>query len=534
MSVQLRAVLGLSVVLILVVVALNPFAWRKGKPSHQPRQAAPVQPPGEVPGWGYRWAGDPDRVPGPGGWIFLSGSAHLEDVYGPTEMSNWERAVYKALAKPVKFPNEFASVKLNDFCDTLSGMTDVDVEIDRKALDDVGVDQRSQVVVPQGPVSARAALEQVLRPLELTWVTWDNVVLVTSPEEAEYMFVTKVYDVADLVEDKFVETRRGSGTISYDANLVEDKIVEIRRGSGAISYDATFGPLTDLITTIVQPVAWDSVGGPGSIIGFRSAGIKAIIVTQTRDVHEEIALLLAGLRRVRANKDPARVVEPLDKTPEHLRLALDRPINLDVAEKPLDQLVKSLSKQAGVPFAIDRRALDDVGVATDVPVTFKGQDVALRSLLNRTLREFDLTWIFKFESIWITTPEEAETELIARIYDVADFASFRNHEGRVVPDYDQLTRSIDSTIQPTTWDSVGGPGTIVPFGEAGLHVLIVKQTKEVHEEVAQCLAGLRQMRDEDVRRQELCDPKPLPETPFGDGTHVGDGERGGSGGGGFF
>jgi general secretion pathway protein D len=59
---------------------------------------------------------------------------------------------------------------------------------------------------------------------------------------------------------------------------------------------ADFDSLIDLITTTIAPESWVDVGGPGSIKEF--ATNLSLVVSQTQDVHEQIADLLQQLRRL--------------------------------------------------------------------------------------------------------------------------------------------------------------------------------------------------------------------------------------------
>ncbi|MGW8256137.1 MAG: hypothetical protein ACWGMZ_01495 [Thermoguttaceae bacterium] len=65
--------------------------------------------------------------------------------------------------------------------------------------------------------------------------------------------------------------------------------------------------------------------------------------------------------------------------------------------------------------------------------------------------------------------------------------------GGTQADFDSLIQLITSTVKPTTWDTVGGPGSIAPF-ETNLS-LVVSQTQEVHEEIVDLLEQLRRMQD---------------------------------------
>jgi len=65
--------------------------------------------------------------------------------------------------------------------------------------------------------------------------------------------------------------------------------------------------------------------------------------------------------------------------------------------------------------------------------------------------------------------------------------------GGNLADYQSLIELITSTIAPTTWDEVGGPGSIQEF--RGNLSLVVSQTQEVHEEIADLLTQLRRLQD---------------------------------------
>ena len=56
-------------------------------------------------------------------------------------------------------------------------------------------------------------------------------------------------------------------------------------------------------------------------------------------------------------------------------------------------------------------------------------------------------------------------------------------------DFDSLIELIQSTVQPESWEDVGGPGSVAPF-ETNLS-LVIRQTEEVHEEIVDLLEQLR-------------------------------------------
>ena len=65
--------------------------------------------------------------------------------------------------------------------------------------------------------------------------------------------------------------------------------------------------------------------------------------------------------------------------------------------------------------------------------------------------------------------------------------------GAAMADFDSLINLIVSTVEPDTWDEVGGVGTIEQF-DTNLS-LVIRQTEEVHEQIVDLLAQLRRMQD---------------------------------------
>jgi len=65
--------------------------------------------------------------------------------------------------------------------------------------------------------------------------------------------------------------------------------------------------------------------------------------------------------------------------------------------------------------------------------------------------------------------------------------------GGVQPDFDSLIDLLTTTVAPTTWDEVGGPGSVVGM-ETNLS-LVISQTQEVHDEIVDLLEQLRRLQD---------------------------------------
>lgn len=60
-------------------------------------------------------------------------------------------------------------------------------------------------------------------------------------------------------------------------------------------------------------------------------------------------------------------------------------------------------------------------------------------------------------------------------------------------DFDSLIELITTTVDPDSWDDVGGGGSINEYSTN--HVLVIRQTQEVHEEIRDLLEQLRRLQD---------------------------------------
>ena len=196
-----------------------------------------------------------------------------------------EEAIEKALA--AKTSCEFVETPLRDVVDYLRELHKINIIIDKKALDDVGIGKDTTITARIANVSFCSALELILRPLDLSWTIHNEVLLITTPEEAGNMLVTKVYPVADLVAPADGKQLAGE---DYD-------------------YDS----LVEVITSSIAPSSWNEVGGQGSLAVAPLGNVNALVISQTYQVHRRVARLLEELRKVarqnREGKKPAGAAE---------------------------------------------------------------------------------------------------------------------------------------------------------------------------------------------------------------------------------
>jgi RNA polymerase sigma factor (sigma-70 family) len=158
---------------------------------------------------------------------------------------------------------EFVETPLQDVFEFLKDYHGIEIQIDRKALDDVGIGSDTPVTRNLNGISLRTALRLILRDLDLTYTTMDEVLLITTPEMVKRMPMTRSYPVGDLVGT----TPAASG----DKSWLTAAILHLRP-QGEIAADA---------------ITQAQVGGQ-----------PVLIFSGAYTVHEDIERLLSELRRV--------------------------------------------------------------------------------------------------------------------------------------------------------------------------------------------------------------------------------------------
>lgn len=290
---------------------------------------------------------------------------------------------------------------------------------------------------------------------------------------------------------------------------------------------AKVSKITALLPELIEPESWQPHGA-----GMARAIDDTIVVRQTEEVHRRVAALLTEMApgRVvywrRAGRPPKLAVpgprrdwpqqaEPLTERYAALERKLDAITGIEVADWALSEVVARIEAEHELPIHIDVKALAEEGVGTETPITRNIHGIPLRELLHLMMSDLDLTYVIHNEVMMITTKAEAEAMLTTRVYPVFDLVCLPRGKGEgvgpaqwaklVVPgligaarprgrdhmgtDYASLIDGLTTAIAPTTWDDVGGPGAVMQFAPSG--ALVISQTTEVHEEIAQYLRALR-------------------------------------------
>ena len=158
--------------------------------------------------------------------------------------------------------------------DLLPAERKMSIVLDRRNLEEAGIDLGRAVSLKVNAIRLRSALGLILADAGIDWTVRDEVLLITTKEAAAANTVTRVYDVDELVVPKSGEDRTPH-----------------------------FDELIELIQNEVAPESWSDNGdGPGAVHPFSVNGCR-LVVRQTPQAHYEIAKLLEELNNTAHEPD---------------------------------------------------------------------------------------------------------------------------------------------------------------------------------------------------------------------------------------
>ena len=376
-----------------------------------------------------------------------------------------EADVRKKLKEPTSF--EFIDTPLADVMKFLGDQHNVKIILDKQAKKNVDIrSDRTVVTLVLKDVSLDAGLKHLLRPSNLVYLVREDVVLITSEEVLEHELKTQVFHVRDLIQ--FMDSE---GVVQEDPE-----------------------ELIELLTTTIEPSSWDMVGGPGGI-EFKSG---LLVIRHTSEVLESVEQVLSSLRKVPIMGSPiqrqaTRLIPAteMDVRSQKILAALETPLTVEFSKTPLADVVQFFQGRSGVEILLDGPALEDEGIAEDATVTLKATDISLRAALKLALDPLNLEFFVHEEVLQITTEDVIERHPNIAIYAVEDLLELPTDAefSDVKQELDDLSEMLVDIVEPNTWESVGGPGSLAVFQQRG--ALVIATTPRVHQEVEMVLAQMR-------------------------------------------
>jgi hypothetical protein len=188
-----------------------------------------------------------------------------------------EERIERQLDQRLKSPLEFSETPLSSVMGLIADEYDLPIQFDERALEALALSPETEVTLNVADkMSLRSALNLLFaRLVDVTYLVDDEVLLITTEDEANSRLEVRIYRVDDL----------GTLTTAGPSS---------RAGSGLADYDSLMGVISDC----VEPDSWQEAGNGEGEIKFLKPGMY--VVLQTRRVHQKIEKLLGEIRACKA------------------------------------------------------------------------------------------------------------------------------------------------------------------------------------------------------------------------------------------
>ncbi|MGB8854783.1 MAG: hypothetical protein WCC69_14610 [Pirellulales bacterium] len=284
----------------------------------------------------------PIEFPATRDWKDLTKNRAQLQAEGRSQASPAELEIHRKLDMKVK--PDYRGKPLSVVLDGLAKQAGVGIHLDMVGFEQEAVRSDTPVTLAlDQPISLKSALKLLLEPLHLGYAVRDEVLKITSPRLVKGDVYAVTYPVADLVlpipnfssdglgiagalRDGYSQASlrnalsvevgpppaglNAAGASTGEGQVSPGSLAQFQnRGtangsSSAIPFGPTpaggaqadFQSLMDLIQSTVAFETWEPQGGAGQIKPF--ATNLSLVISQTQEVHEEIAELLEQLRRL--------------------------------------------------------------------------------------------------------------------------------------------------------------------------------------------------------------------------------------------
>lgn len=136
-----------------------------------------------------------------------------------------------------------------------------------------------------------------------------------------------------------------------------------------------------------------------------------------------------------------------------LRARLAKRMDIEFLETPLNQVVDFIRQTAAVQIHMKTRALEELGIGQDTPISLNLKDISVATVLELVLDDLGLDFAVDRGLVIISTPDDLQAKMVVRAYrlqsllpDLALEQSDRE-AGR-------LAGIIAAQIAPETWGAV--------------------------------------------------------------------------------
>jgi hypothetical protein len=450
----------------------------------------------------------------------LLGSAFLADPEFSRRHPHAEQ-----LLREIEFSRLAQGKTLDGFARQLSELIGTDVQLDRKALADMGIEETQRYEngewksprypepfggkdkekpVPvrhsSGRISLKSGVRQILRQLGLVLIDEKDRILITTPEVAESRLITDVYPVADLIFTDRVTP------LWMLMNPILDRQERLQREwksrlKQPLSLEVHETPLEKVVEQLATSLHAAVLLDHKSLADLGIAA-KTPLTASIHDVPAGKALewILSDLGLTYLTDDDALVVTTPEMSESLLEIRLYSGRGL-LLEYPADRLWDTpiqgwgmggmMGGAGGAAMGGGLGGMPGVGGMGGSGFGLGG------GFFGGTRRSSGSEASRAAAGMWsgddVAQPPDGVSDQAATA-DSTIVASDTNRilaEERYVADADSIIEIVSSTVAPDSWDAVGGRGSIEYFPYS--LDFVFAQTREVHEQVEELFVRLRKV-----------------------------------------
>ncbi len=445
----------------------------------------------------------------------LLGSAFLADPEFSRRHPHAEQ-----LLREIEFSRLAQGKTLDGFARQLSELIGTDVQLDRKALADMGIEETQRYEngewksprypepfggkdkekpVPvrhsSGRISLKSGVRQILRQLGLVLIDEKDRILITTPEVAESRMITDVYPVADLIFTDRVTP------LWMLMNPILDRQERLQREwksrlKQPLSLEVHETPLEKVVEQLATSLHAAVLLDHKSLADLGIADVTPMTLSiHDVPVGKALEWILNDMGLTYLTDDDALVITTPEKSESALEFRLYSGRGL-LFEYPADRLWEMPNYGWGMGGAGGGMGGGFGGMSGMGGMGGFGFGMgagpfggAARSSGSEASRAAAGMW----SGDDVAQPSDGVSDQAAPA-DSTIVASGTNPmlaEERYEADVDSIIEIVSSTVAPDSWDAVGGPGAI-EFFPYSLDI-VVDQTREVHEQVEELLERLRKV-----------------------------------------
>jgi len=414
-----------------------------------------------------------------------------------------EQRILDALQKPISAT--YSKTPLPEVLSRIRKEFDINLHVDEKNIRDEVQPSKTMLVTCQlQEITLRSFLSTILQDHHLVLTIQNEALTITTQPSSLEIKATVVYPVEDLVMES-------------DPPLLP----------GTVQVPLVLGPyldfdrLIELITISLSPNCYEP---SPTVEFFRHGNSRTLIATVPEAAHCEIIELFTALRLSRdlqgiprqamqlgLKKDPksAAIAKPIKELPTvipcepitpasvKIQAAWQKTLSAHYHEASLSEVIDRLRKEFGINIHVCEQRLGDAGLdIAKSKITCDFETITLRAFLNRLGTANGFKAVYFQEAIRITTVVDYEGSTSGtRVYPVADLSEGMASEFNAAP----LTELILNTVAPNSWEFFG---PTPEFANVPTASLVISQTPDVHDEIANLLAALRKSRQVQEPRPE--------------------------------